>query len=286
MSTRGTFVIVKDVVGKELDIQHDAYPKGAGADIAELIKSVNLSELYDYIVDYDDAEMDYYDDMDAMSLEDMDIPDEPDAFDIAQCRKTLKRNGTLYGTVPSDISGCNPISTEYAYVINQDESILTLYRNRCILRRTAPLHDGNDNICETVDIDDKDAHAVALTQDEAGNRYVIEEKAVFDLEFIKRCSIEKAVALMDEACEKKAGHVSRYTVSDLTPELEKTSGYSDYIGKATGCIQSIMDRMEQCRQKMADCRLYSRKRANEILHSCKKVDNSLKELEEIVGLLM
>jgi len=49
MSTRGSFIIRRDSKDKELYIPADAYPDGAGCDAVRLIKSLDLSVLYDLL---------------------------------------------------------------------------------------------------------------------------------------------------------------------------------------------------------------------------------------------
>ena len=74
MSTRGSFIIRKNSESKELYVPMDAYPAGAGRDAVRLIKSLNLSILFDLLK----TEEDMFEESDDLSC------DEPKDFCLEQ----------------------------------------------------------------------------------------------------------------------------------------------------------------------------------------------------------
>jgi hypothetical protein len=92
MSTQGSFIMIKDGVMKEIYIKSDARPENAGLDVIDLIKSTDLSVLFDIITEYDEFDDELMADAGNM---------EPCDFDLAEFKKAVRANKPVY-TNPSE----------------------------------------------------------------------------------------------------------------------------------------------------------------------------------------
>lgn len=234
MSTRGSFVIIKNGISKKLGIRHDAYPNGAGMDIAELIKTVDISDLFERIDDYDAAMLD------VESFDKEDFPDEPDPFELSKCRIALKRNGILYGRVIASEAELDSIFNEYVYIADLDRGELTVSVCECFIR-----NEDNTGADYPKATEDK----LTGMSDGSPFQYALKTKVVFELEYIHRCKVRDITGLMDEACKDKSGGVARYSVSDITPDMEILDDYSKDVEKLADYMQRLMTRLKDQGQR-------------------------------------
>ena len=105
MSTRGSFIIRKGGIDKELYIPCDGYPSGAGREVVNLVKTINLRLLHELLLPSDDG---------------MD-------FSASRCEDAV---GNLKPYEYRRMNGYfiqDSIMCEYAYVIDTDEKKLYYY---------------------------------------------------------------------------------------------------------------------------------------------------------------
>lgn len=111
MSTRGSFIIKRDNIDKELYIPADAYPSGVGRDVVRLVKSLDINNMYDLLK----AEEDLLEEVDYIPCV------EPRDFELEKMVSSV-RNERVY--VYQDVGRWfiqDSLICEYAYVIDLDE---------------------------------------------------------------------------------------------------------------------------------------------------------------------
>ena len=119
MSTRGVVIIRRDGIEKAMDIWSDAYPSGAGVDIADLIKTTDMEALFDALTEYDEWEI--------PEDGEEEYPDDPDAFSFERCRMAVK-HGTKMWITPGTVGKIrDSLFCEYAYLIDLDKQELLFF---------------------------------------------------------------------------------------------------------------------------------------------------------------
>ena len=204
MSTRGSFVIRKGGVGKILNIWHDAYPDGAGLDIAELIKTVDMNALFKTIVDYE-GEL-----LDGDAFDNPDFPDEPEAFTLECCKNAVRKKKFIYGTATKEKNIENDLSNEYAYVIDLDSNMLYFYR--------AEYHSPTEAV-SSVRKTEKDYNDTENIKKVYGF-FTYQLTAAFELEYVRRANAEHTAELMKKADKSDPKECIIYRVDSLKPEDE------------------------------------------------------------------
>jgi hypothetical protein len=118
MSTRGSVIVRKDHVDKEIYVHYDAYPDHTGRNVVRLIKTLDLTRLYDLLLTLDEYV--------SLAPEDEDPPCEFD-FSPSACEDAVGE-GRPY--VYEGIRGRfieDSLFCEYAYVLDLDEDELLFF---------------------------------------------------------------------------------------------------------------------------------------------------------------
>ena len=170
MSTRGSFIIRKNGKDKELYIPADSYPSSAGRDVVRLIKSLDLSNLYNLLKTEDDL------------FEAGDISlGEPFDFSLDALVKAYREEKTYFYKQTGEWFIQDSMMCEYAYLIDLDEKQLQFY-----IGEQKEQQDGN-----------------RYGTDQWKGYYPCALKAVFNFAFVKQNATPGIVILMEEAAEKE-----------------------------------------------------------------------------------
>ena len=175
MSTRGALIIRRGGEEKAIDIRNDAYPSSAGVDIADLIKTTELNELFDVLTVYD--EWDMPDDKEESNME------ETQAFSYCRCRLAVKHKKKLRVSQETADKVKNSLFCEYAYLMDLDRNELMFF----VGGQTKP-QEGNPIGTEPVRIKwvDNDYYPCRLA-------------AVFDFKYVISAKSEYIAELMEAA---------------------------------------------------------------------------------------
>ncbi len=266
MSTRGNFILRKKCTDKELKIRHDAYPDGAGLDIVELIKTVDIKVLYDNIEDYEEASFD------ETIFDKPDFPDGPEAFSFEKCKQAVRKNIILYGTV-SNAKNFNKSGffDEYEYRIDFDKGKLFFYRSVFIKSYCS-----DDNNCKNAAEDDIEKY----------NRCFINKlAAVFDLEYIRMADIDHIVDLMNKAVRNDNKEAFIYSAESFKQCEGIASDFDKQKYQAIATVQQIIEKLDSIKTGIPGLAIISNRRADDLLHSCVDLVKITKELENMVDLL-
>jgi hypothetical protein len=248
MSTRGSFIIRKNNVDKELVIQYDAYPEGAGLDVIDLIKTIHLDYLYDCLTesDFDTGER--------------------TKFELDECKLVAKRKKTIiYSVLPSYYIQ-NSLFCEYAYVIDIDKQELHFY----VGNQTSP-QEGNV-------FGNKPFTAEEIKE----TYYPCHLKAVFPFACIRESSADSIIAAMEKWAKGAGTHLI------IAQELEKDNkDYSEAIKHYVTRTRNLSEHLLSVAQKIADVRIVHKKRLLELSLSVGDVENAILSLQretEVLGL--
>ena len=109
MSTRGSFIMRKDGVDKELCFPYDAYPDGGGRQVIRVVKTIDLDRLFGLFHPDDTS-----DEQDCERL-------------LTMCENIVYRGEPFRYMRPSPPFIQDSLLCEYAYVVNLDEQTLEFY---------------------------------------------------------------------------------------------------------------------------------------------------------------
>ena len=196
MSTRGSFIIRKNSKDKELYIPADAYPDGAGRDAVRLIKSLDLSVLYDLLK----TEEDLLEETDELSF------GEPMGFNLEDLVDAYRNERKYVYQQMGEWFIQDSLICEYGYVLNLDKNLLQFY----VGNQRGP-QEGNH-----------------YGTDQHKGYYPCALKAVFNFAFIRQNSTSAIVKLMEDA-EKSAEIRWFESESSETPENVKPEGMRQLI---------------------------------------------------------
>lgn len=196
MSTRGSFIIRKNSKDKELYIPADAYPDGAGRDAVRLIKSLDLSVLYDLLK----TEEDLLEETDELSF------GEPMGFNLEDLVDAYRNERKYVYQQMGEWFIQDSLICEYGYVLNLDKNLLQFY----VGDQREP-QEGNH-----------------YGTDQRKGYYPCALKAVFNFAFIRQNSTSAIVKLMEDA-EKTAEIRWFESESSETPENVKPEGMRQLI---------------------------------------------------------
>ena len=107
MSTQGVLIIQKNGKEKPMHILYDAYPEGAGVDIADLIKTTDLDVLFECLTEYDEWDM--------PRQEKNKYPAEPVPFSYGACRIAVKQRKWLWISPGAQDKICDSLFCEYVF---------------------------------------------------------------------------------------------------------------------------------------------------------------------------
>ncbi|MBR1711305.1 MAG: hypothetical protein IJ719_21200 [Clostridia bacterium] len=254
MSTRGSFIIRKNRTDKELQICHDAYPDGAGLDITELIKAVDVNVLYDLIADYE--EECWAADINTAP----DFPDEPEEFSLERCKRAVRDRNIVYGTVSGDLLEKETISCEYTYIIDLDAEMLQVYAM------------GGEKI--------KCSEESKYIPFKYGNIL----KAAFELDYIRRIRAERVAERMNAAVKADGDHVMLFRTEDILSEDEIPADYSEQKQRAATILMDVIGRLNTTNSRIPTLEPVCKRRADDIVYGCGLVSKAVRELEKIVEL--
>ena len=175
MSTRGALIIRRGGEEKAIDIRSDAYPSGAGVDIADLIKTTDMNEIFDILTVYD--EWDMPDDGKESNTE------ETQSFSYCRCRLAVKNKKRICVSPETADKVKNSLFCEYAYLIDLDKDELMFF----VGGQTKP-QEGNPFGMEPVRI-----------KWVCYDYYPCRLAAVFDLKYIMAARSEYIAELMESA---------------------------------------------------------------------------------------
>lgn len=255
MSTRGSFIIRKNRTDKKLQICHDAYPDGAGIDITELIKVVDVNVLYDLIVDYE--EECWAADNDTAP----ELPDAPEEFSLECCKRAVRDRKTVYGTVSEDLLEKETISCEFTYIIDLDAEMLRVYAM------------GGEKI--------KCSEESEYVPFKYGNNL----KASFELDYIRRIRAERVAELMNAAVKADGDQVMLFRTEDILSEDEIQADYSEQKQRASTILMDVIGRLNTANSRILTLEPVCKRRADDIVYGCGLVSKAVRELEKIVELI-
>lgn len=253
MSTRGALVIRRYGEEKAIDIRSDAYPSSADVDIADLIKTTDMNEIFDILTVYD--EWDMPDDGKEMNS------DEPLAFSYCRCRLAVKHKKKLWVSQETADKVKNSMFCEYAYLIDLDKDELMFF----VGGQTKP-QEGNPFGTEPVRIKwvDNDYYPCRLA-------------AVFDLKYIMAARSEYIAELMETA-EKSKDHI--YALDGNVPKSELffpdgLDASKDYLTELLTIEDSNLRALiEEISQKC----IVSKNRVNDILGAVSSIRSAVRSL--------
>ena len=255
MSTNGIFALRKGNVIKKLDITHDAYPHGAGLDVAELIKTVDIAVFYDLIEDYDEASMD------VELLDNEDFPDAPEEFSFERCKSAVRDKSVLYGKISTNHSLKGELFGDYIYVIDLDKKELSLYY--CAL------------IIDDIFIPEKNGRF---------DKFLYHRPVLFELEYIKAVNADRIPLLMEATIKEKVKkaeiETTRFTVADLNREDEAAPGFCEQKCKIHDILQKCINKLNQINGEIDELKILSETRAEKLVNGCELVEKSIDELEK------
>lgn len=228
MSTRGSFMICRDGVCKEMFIRYDAYPQGAGVNVIDLIKTKNLNILYE-----------------AMCA-DMDGEEEPAEFSYESCKESGQNGIYLTSCSGPDYFVQDSLFCEYGYVVDLDIQELQLY----VGGQTSP-QENNRFGAEPVwnEFMDKPFYPCHL-------------KAVFSLHYVRAMDAEQIALLMDDAEEAEdtlfyqeadGGSGETAVYADKLKELSEQLSYM--AEKLAAEAELIMFAQPACKRRVDELRM-------------------------------
>lgn len=196
MSTRGSFIIRKNSKDKELYIPADAYPDGAGRDTVRLIKSLDLSVLYDLLK----TEEDLLEETDELSF------GEPMGFNLEDLVDAYRNERNYVYQQMGEWFIQDSLICEYGYVLDLDKNLLQFY----VGDQREP-QEGNH-----------------YGTDQHKGYYPCALKAVFNFAFIRQNPTPAIVKMMEDA-EKTAEIRWLESESSETSENVKPEGMRQLI---------------------------------------------------------
>ena len=259
MSTRGSFIICRNGQKKEVYIDADAYPGGAGFGVVEIIKACNLDILYDCLVEFDE-----YDEEMAEALGDR----EPASFSVDLCREAETMRKKLY-TRPSERYFIqNSLFCEYGYVIDMDSGELQFYIGG---QRTPQEGNRFGNIPFS-----------SQTMPEI-RYYSCHLKASFSLDYVRAARSASIISEM-EACQERTG-IQYFTSDALVRDQEEQDDFSSQKEKLRLSVNQLGDRLSAMGKKISSLQPYSEKRIRELEYKCYKTGEAISDLEKTISIL-
>ena len=256
MSTQGVFILKRNGAEKGVWISHDAYPDSAGQDIIDLIKTTDLSILYDQMIEYDD--MDFPEDGEKT------YPKEPEPFSYDSCRMAGKNKKQLLvsPTVPECIK--TSLFCEYAYVINLDQEQLLFFIGNQIVPQ-----EGNPYGEEPVQ-----------TFGMAAPCFPCRLVAMYELGYVKKVNIGFLLKTMISAAEYPREEILHFTMDTLTDESARQEDYEAEKEQLRKEIDALGVRLHLAEQGIADIHPASMSRIRELFRECAEMRDAVTALEK------
>ena len=259
MSTKGSFIICIKGADKEVYVNSDAYPSGAGVDVIELIKTCNLDILYDCIREFDE------DDEEAVAaLGDQ----EPEFFAYDLLKEAAMEQKTIY-TRPSERYFIqNSLFCEYGYVIDLDEDELQFY-----VGGQHASQDGNRY------------GNVPMTSFGSNELYYpCHLKAVFTLDYIRATDTERIVLEMQSYRNIKGNSVYRGVKENTLHYVDQTNFVKQKAAIAEQ-IERYAQRLIRAAEAVPDTCPRSLKRVRELEYEAYKTGAAIATLEKKIKLI-
>jgi hypothetical protein len=261
VSTKGVFILRKDGQEKAMAIRHDAYPGGAGIDIVDLVKTTDLSTLYDCLTLYDEWDM-------PEAGED-EYPGEPEPFSYDCCRLAVKNRKRLWVSPVTQDKIKDSLFCEYAYVIDLNDEQLLFFSG------------GQKRPQEGNPYGTKPEKPFGMEEDYYPCRLV----AVFPFRYLRLARSESIAHEMVLAA-KDAGDIRKYS-EDLT-NGETGVGEDDYIVpkvNLTAALSMMSDRINAAMETMIGLFPPSKNRVRELAAAVLRVDEAVSGLERRIEII-
>lgn len=259
MSTRGVFIIRKDGMDKGQRISCDVYPGGAGQDVIDLVKTTDLSVLYELMTEYDD--------MDIPEDEGSDIG-EPEPFSYDSCMLSVKRKLPLPVSTSALEYIKNSLFCEYAYVIDLDQNQLLFF----VGFQKQP-QESNPYGTEAL-----------VPYGQKTEYYPCRMVSVFELEYICQACAGHIVHEMEKATKAK-GNIRWYRTEDLTADDRQHAEFTLERRLLKDELQDLGQRMIRAADAIANCDPVSKRRLRKTKCIIIQVREAAKRLEEQIEIM-
>lgn len=261
MSTQGVFIIRKNGYEKAMHIPYDAYPEGAGVDIADLIKTTNLDVLYDCLTEYDEWGI--------PEQENNEYPEEHTPFSYGTCRLVVKQRERLWISAEAQDKICDSLFCEYAYVIDLDTGQLLFF----VGGQTVP-QEGNPYGTTPM-------KPFGMDQD----YYPCRLSAVFPFDYVRLVRSETIATEMCIAAKESKG-IQRYSMDMITEE--NPAGENDFIAckdNITMTLHKQSDRLIASMERMHEITLENRNRVCELKETVSQVKEAVSNLDKLIEII-
>ena len=261
MSTQGSFIIRKDGVDKAMLIMQDAYPDGAGIDVIDLIKTTDLSVLYDCLVSSDEANL---------PLEGIEsFSDEKATFSFGTLRRAVKERKRLWISREGRGSIRNSLFCEYGYVVDLDQDRLMFFKGR----QTKPQKDNPFG-----------QNAVQLSGMHKPY-YPCRLAAVFPIEYIRKANIQFLALEMAKAGVNEEDIIV-YHVNELDREDCKAEDYSGQIAMMMKELLSIENVLKKLQTELPEITLLNWRRMLELTGKCADLKKAAAGMAEQIEIMI
>ena len=256
MSTQGVLILKKNGLSKGIRISHDAYPDSAGQDIVDLIKTIDLSQLLDLMIEYD--EMVIPDEKDEPYLK------EPEPFSYDACRLVVKNRIRLCvsPTAPEYIK--NSLFCEYGYVIDLDFQELLLF----VGNQTMP-QPGNPYGEEPI-------QSFGMTAAYYPCRLI----AIYPIQYVKNANIEFLIKTMATATKHPKEGPLRFRVEDISSETAVQESYQEELDGMRMEIKEMEKRLHKADRMLSDIHPVCMNRIRELTSKCIDIKDAVHNLEK------
>ena len=259
MSTSGVFIIRKGGNEKAMDIRHDAYPNGTGADIVDLVKTTNLHALFDGMTVFDEWNL--------PDMADGTFPDEPESFSYEGCRICVNKKARLWVSPETTDKIRNSLFCEYAYVIDLDAERLSFF----VGSQTLP-QEGSPYGTE----------AVTNPYVPGAVYYPCRLAAVFPFSYVRQASTEHVVDRMEKA-EKahsdNAADACFYLPQDLTSSEKVQQDYSREMEKIIAAVFQLDERLKSVHTQLQDIHPVCMNRVRTLVRDISHIHSAVEVME-------
>ena len=259
MSTRGVFIIRKDGMDKGQRISCDAYPCGAGQDVIDLVKTTDLSVLYELMTEYDD--------MDIPGDESSDIR-APEPFSYDSCMLSVKRKLPLPVSTSAPEYIKDSLFCEYAYVIDLDQNELLFF----VGFQRQPQERNPYGTKALVPYGQKAEY------------YPCRIVSVFELEYIRQACADHIVREMEKATKVK-GNILRYSTEDLTTDDRQHEDFTLERWFLKDELQNLGQKMIRAADAIVNCDPVSKRRLRKTKCIYIQMREAAKRLEEQIEIM-
>ena len=256
MSTEGVLILRRDKAEKGMKISHDAYPASAGADIVDLIKTIDINTLYDLI-----RECDRWKHPQKITY--------TDSFSYDSCMHAVRMGKPLWVSRETKEDIKNSLFCEYAYVIDLDQESLFLYEGL----QTKPMKNNPYGAVPAKNPYTNQAY------------YPCRPIAGFPLNYVRNADTDSITNAMKQALQEDSPGICYYMAGEIVHKSEEKHRWEEKLTRLKAGITNLIKRMCYIEGMLTIWLPISEKRYRELEQRYIEVNVAVKKLEEQIELI-